>query len=60
MGCKNCESFDLDELEDKMFAHLINKTEDGFTVRKDNGTIVTLASFQEAKEFIFDGGLRVR
>lgn len=43
-----------------MFAHLIDETEDGFTVRKDDGTIVTLASFQEAKEFIFDGGLRVR
>lgn len=58
MGCKNCESFSLDELENKMFAHLITETDKGFTVRKDNGTIVTLASFQEAKEFIFDGGLR--
>ena len=48
----------MDDLEDRMFAHLITEMEEGFTVKKDDGTIIILDSFAEAKEFIFDGGLR--
>ena len=58
MSCRNCQEVDLDDLEDRMFAHLITEMEEGFTVTKDDGTIVILDSFAEAKEFIFDGGLR--
>jgi hypothetical protein len=41
-----------------MFAHLITEMEEGFTVKLDDGTIIIFDSFAEAKEFIFDGGLR--
>ena len=58
MSCRNCQEVNLDDLEDRMFAHLITEMEEGFTVKKDDGTIVILDSFAEAKEFIFDGGLR--
>ena len=57
MGCKNCDEFDLDALEDSMFDHIITSTYDPsgdkWTVRCDSGRIVTFDSRQEAKEFIF-------
>jgi len=62
MGCKNCDEFDLDALEDAMFDHIITSTYDPsgdkWTVRCDSGRIVTFDSRQEAKEFIFNGGLQ--
>lgn len=58
MSFRNCQEVDLDDLEDQMFAHLITEMEEGFTVKLDDGTIIIFDSFAEAKEFIFDGGLR--
>ena len=62
MSCKNCDDFDLDALEDSMFDHIITSTYDPsgdkWTVRCDSGRIVTFDSRQEAKEFIFNGGLQ--
>ena len=58
MSCKNCDEFDLDALEDSMFDHIITAAGDKWTVRCDSGKIVTFDSRQEAKEFIFNGGLQ--
>ena len=56
MACKNCVgNMSLDELENQMFAHLWTKTDDGWTVKCEDGTLVTFASVSEAKEFILSG-----
>lgn len=56
MSCRNCDNVSIDDLENAMFAHMIREVNSKFTVTTDSGIIKSFDTFQDAKEFIFNGG----
>lgn len=56
MSCRNCDNVSIDDLENAMFAHMIKEVNSKFTVTTDSGIIKSFDTFQDAKEFIFNGG----
>ena len=56
MACRNCDNVSIDDLENAMFAHMIKEVKGKFTVTTDSGIIKSFDTFQDAKEFIFNGG----
>ena len=58
MGCRNCDNVSLEDLENAMFAHLVRKVKGKFTITTDSGIIKSFDTFNEAKEFIFNGGVQ--
>tara|TARA_B100000287_G_scaffold433619_1_gene495767 strand:- start:5331 stop:5519 length:189 start_codon:yes stop_codon:yes gene_type:complete len=58
MGCSNCDNVSLEDYENAMFRHLITWRRGKYYVKTDSGVVKEFDTQNDAKEFIFNGGIQ--